>query len=372
MTLKLNDIWSQFNREILSQDDTDYTKKIIAINTANKYLLTRWMELHTQESWPKEFLTQPINLSNNAYSNKIQLPSDFLSINSLWYKAGGSATDTVTYTAGTGTFIAGDIITGSISGSTATITDVDSGTLTLALSSTSHYFITGETITDSTATKTGTLTANLINTYVPVSKNNYKPWDTFVNMNSTSLFNPANTSNSFSYFSFNNGYLYLDSYIKDSSTNIIKATYWKQPDDIYLLDKLTYTLSTGTITNIYGISGVTSGSTLTIDSVSGSTIFYGDSSTKSNDFIVGETISFVDITGAIIGTGILVSYEDKYWPLEWSGNNKLVFIEACVFSYFKLRQLDEAIQHDIILDNMIAMMATVNKNSTTSTWSFNV
>lgn len=370
MSITLNDIWSQFNREILSQDDTDYTKKILAINTANEHLLTRWMQLTAQEAWPKEFLSVPTNLSNTAYSNKLALPSNFLRIDSLWYKSGGSATDTLTYTAGLGTFIAGDIITGSITGSTATIATVASGSITVALSSTSNYFVTGETITDSTGTKTGTLTASLTNTYIPVPRDQYKPWDVFVRMNGSSLFNPTQVNNSFNYFSFNSGNLYLDSHIQTASTNMVKMTYWKRPSTIELLDEVTYTLVTGTIAGAYGISGNTSGGTVTISNTSGSTKLYADSSTKTADFVVGETIKFVSVLGATVGTATLVSYSDKYQVLEWNENNKLIFIEACVFCYFKLRQLDEAVQHDTILSNMIDMMGNVNKNSTSVRWGF--
>lgn len=357
----LNDIWGRFCKEIQSTETSDYDRKIKAINMASEMLLLRWMQSLEADSWPKEFLSVPTNCENSAYKNYVSLPSDFLKINNVWYKSNGSASDTITYTAVLGTFAIADVITGSISGGVATITAISGSTLTVNFSSTTNYFITGETISADSGAKTGTITAVSTNNYIPINPTQFRQWDSFVQATQTLFFNPTTTSTQLSYVSVNNDKLYFDRFLQSASKNFVKITYWKQPQEIYLLDKATVTLLSGTLTGAYAMVGVTSAQEANIDSVSGSYI-YVKRDTRTGDFTLTETLTITDSTGATIGTATLTAYDELYQTLEWSDRNKLIFIEACVFCYFKQRQMDEALMHDVILENMIAMQGTINRN----------
>jgi len=357
----LNDIWGRFCKEIQSTENSDYDRKIKSINMANELLLYRWMQSLESDSWPKEFLSLPTNCENTAYKNFVSLPSDFVKINNVWYKSNGNASDTITYTAVLGTFAVSDVITGSISGGIATITAISGSTLTVDFSTETSYFVTGETISADSGAKTGTITAVTQNNYIPINSSQFRQWDSFIQATQTLLFNPSTTSTQLSYVSVNNDRLYFDRYLQSASKNFVKITYWRKPSEIYLLDKATITLLTGTLTGTYAIVGQTSAQEANIDSVSG-TYLYVETDTKTGDFTIGETLTVTDSTGATIGTATLTAYDDLYQTLAWADKNKLIFIEACVFCYFKLRQMDEAIQHDVILENMIAMQGMISRN----------
>ena len=376
MTIIINDIWSQFNKEILSQDNTDFSRKIMAINAANEHLVYRWMQIAGKDTLPKELLSPPTNMTNTRKSNQITMPSDFLRIDDVWYKSGGTATDTIVYTALVGANpLPGDIVTGSDSGGEATVLSVDlsTSTLTVAFSPLTTCFFDSDILTPASGLWTAAATGDTFSTYIPIPRSQFREWNTFVQMNTSMLFNPSMTGNYFGYFSINNGVLYLDRRIQDASTNIIRITYWKRPAAVSLTDSCQVSITSGNLngaTTMVGAGSLVTGTVLSSTTVSVAATVYIDYASKSGSYQVPEAVTFYDQSGAAIATGTLTSYQNLYQPLQWSDTHKLLFIQACVYCYFNLRKMDEAIQHDVVLENMIKMYAYVNSNDTASRWRF--
>jgi len=84
MSLTLNQIWPSFCRNIQSPLNSDYDRKINAINLATRYFLSRAIEILPEEHLPGDLLVPPTNLSNLASVNYVVLPTNFFKLMKVW------------------------------------------------------------------------------------------------------------------------------------------------------------------------------------------------------------------------------------------------------------------------------------------------
>lgn len=88
MAITLNQIWTEFCRNIQSPINTDYDRKIRAINFGLRHFIQRMIELTIEEHLPGDLLVTPTNISNSDNVNYVSLPSDFMKLHKLWRKQG--------------------------------------------------------------------------------------------------------------------------------------------------------------------------------------------------------------------------------------------------------------------------------------------
>lgn len=368
MPMILNDIWPSFNKQIqASSETTDLATKMDAVNFASGFLLKRWTMIAGIDLVPKEFLHEPVNIANTARSNQITLPSDFLRLDNLWFKQGLAATDTITYKTltGAGVPIVGDVITGSSQSFTATVTGVDLTALELKVSfaSLTKYFVLNETLTPASGLWSAIVASDCAPVYQICTKESALPWNDFVRKNSSNMFSPGQTGSGVAFFSVNKPSIYLDRYLSTASNNILKISYWKIPAKIYNYDKLTITTpaSFSVGETVTGSISLASGIVTEI----GSTYISINGTSKSKSFGVGDLI-----TGLNGGTDTITVLTEKYQTLEWPDTLSDIFIQACKFCYYDIRNMDEAVGQSAFLDNMIKLEAGATTGSTKSRWGF--
>ncbi|GAF68196.1 unnamed protein product, partial [marine sediment metagenome] len=81
----LNDIWATYNNLLQGYTATDITRKMNALNIAQRFLVERMIE---KSKAPDRFLSDPTNFTNLITTNYITLPDLFLSLHKIWRRDG--------------------------------------------------------------------------------------------------------------------------------------------------------------------------------------------------------------------------------------------------------------------------------------------
>jgi len=351
-SLILNDIWDQYNRLIQSSSTTDIDRKINALNIAQKYLIER---MYQKGKKIDEFLTDPTNISNTIDTNYIACPSDFLTLSKAWYRAGTQFVPFGKYSYVTyedlllragqtffdsnvngspnvlavkepniyfdqhfnNTFTADEIITGTTSGATATITTVTSTTV-LTIAVTAGTFVADEIITGTTSGTTATITTVDSTTQLTI--------------------------------------------VRTGGTKEIKIDYVKYPDDIVYYDTLTITSVSGTYEVGEVVEGATSNSTATIRTVAATALTITN---RDGSFQDGETL-----TGATSGATSTMSGDITVLPqtLTWTTKYKYILTEAAALMWRHMKGSNDVAASSDIVDGLIDMLTVLNLGEETTTW----
>jgi len=350
----LNDIWSQFNRLIQSNDSTDISRKENALNIAQRYLIERMMLLSKS---PDEFLTDPTNITNTIDTNYISNPSDFLSLHRLWYRSGSQflpfgknaiiTYDDLLYRAGpsffdtnvngtptiasvkepktyfdqhfNNTYTTGETITGGTSSTTATVSSLSGTTLTV---DDTTGFTNGEVITGGTSGTTATITV----------------------ASGTTL-----------------------TIAITGGTKDIKMSYYKYPVDILVYDQLNISSIVGTFQAEEVLEGNTSNASATIKTV-GDTYLYLYTDGSDGTFLSGETVQGVT-SGATATADAAITQKPQ--TLEWGEKYKFLLTQSWSLIWLHMKNNNDQAPRSDIVDELINMMGLVNRHNEVSIWGTN-
>ena len=353
MGLTLNEIWPQFNRLIQSNVGTDIDRKINALNVAQSFLIERMYQLGKRID---EFLSDPTNLTNTIDTNYTPTPSDFLAINTAWYRSGAQYLPfgkdaIITYndlllrigqnffsTDSNGvptlvavkepniyydqhfnnTFTDSETITGATSGATGTVDSVSSTTLTYT--SVLGSFTDGEVILGSTSGTQATISAVVATTMTIAIT---------------------------------------------GGTKEVKLSYIKYPSDMSYYNTINLTGITGTFTVGEEITGITSNATGTVTAVNTSSLSYTPTNGTFSD---GEVIQGVSSSAMGTQDGAVVSLP---YELDFSEKYKHVLTEAGSLIWEHMKGSNGVPARADVVDGLIEMLSLLNRGSEVTTWSTN-
>jgi len=351
--MKLNDIWSIYNQLIQSSETTDTTRKMSALNIAQRYLIERSLELGKKID---EFRTDPTNVANTIELNYIPTPDDFLALEKAWYRAGTQfipfgrsayiTYDDLLNRIGqqffmedlnaspllvavkepniyfdqyfNNEFTADEIITGTTSGATATITTVTSTTV-LTIAVTAGTFSADEVITGTTSGTTATITTVDSTTQLTI--------------------------------------------VRTGGTKDIKISYIKYPDDIVYYDTLTMDSVSGAFTVGETIEGTDSNATGEVRTVTATslTITNRDGTFQDDEVITGGTSSATaDVNGDV---------DELSDTLEWTAKYRYIVAEAAALIWRHMKGSNSVAASSDIVDGLIEMMSVLSRGEEETTWS---
>jgi len=347
----LNDIWTLVNTLVQSNVNTDFDRKILAINVAQKYLIERMQQLGKKLD---EFVSDPTNLTNVVDTHYLSCPDDFLTLIKAWYRVGtryipfgryGYITyDDLTERTGetffdttsngtpnliavkeprfyldqylSNTFTDDETITGTTSGETATVDSVSSTTLTYSAASGS--FTDGEVITGSTSGTTATITTITATTMVITIT---------------------------------------------GGTKEIKISYINYPDDVVYYDTMDLTSVTGTFQVGEVIEGYTSNNQATILTVAATSLTI---ISRNGLFQDGETIEGKTSEASAVMDGELTLLNQT---LSWSTKYKYMLCEGASLLYEHFKASNNVPARSDIVDGIIEMYSVMNRGEEQTTWS---
>jgi len=351
MSITLNTVWTLFNTMIQASTTRDVSRKMLAINQAQTFLLQRMIEI---ARGPRELLSDPTNVSNTISLNYVALPTDFRSLERVWRRNGSNFSllspdaiveyddliirsgETFFQTTNTGqfticavkepnlyfdthfnnTFTTSETITGATSGATGTVSSV-SGT-TLTYTSVSGSFSNGEVIEGSTSGTQATISSVAATTMTIAIT---------------------------------------------GGTKEVKISYWKKPTTLVNYDSLPFTGASGPFTLGETITGSTSSAAGTLYQENATTLFLQD---VTGTFSSSETITGSSSTETATTNG---SITEKPQVLDYNDNHELLITQAAVVMWHKFKNSSQVAEESEILDNLIMQNRDVESGREISAWS---
>jgi hypothetical protein len=350
MTLILNDIWPIFTTMIQASGSTDATKKILAINYAQQYLIDRAYLLGKPID---DFVSDPTNLSNLISTNYMDCPSDFKTLMYAWYRSG----TTFLPFGKTGFISYADLI--SRAGEQFFNTDVTGTPRNIAVKEPKLYFdvhfentfTTDETITGATSGATGTVDSvsgtTLTYTSVSGSFSNGEVIEGATSGTQATISAVASTTMTIAI---------------TGGTKEIKIGYLKRPDDTVYYDKLNLSSIVGTFTVGETIRATVSNSTAVVRTVESDHLTI----TSRVGTFNGASETILGATSAATADADSLTYLPD--TLSWTEKYKYLLAEASALIYLHLKASNGVAPQSEVVDSLIEQFSIVNKGFSNLNW----